>query len=237
MYWSISAILLLIALVLVRKHFPVKRAPIWEFFFLGAGFLLLETQMVSCLALYFGSTWLVSCIALSFILLVLVAANLVVENRKSISLLWVYGILVASLIAIYFMPWARLSFGARPIGMFLVAAFSVPLFCAGIIFTERFRMAGGNSGVFGANVFGAVAGGLLQNLSFILGMKALLLVAAALYAIAGVVSLFSSSLMFLSQRGSRGAVAIRRDVIPEHPSKNRPLQEMPDFAADRARVR
>ena len=198
LYWSISAILLLIAVALVRRNFPVKRAPIWEFFFLGAGFLLLETQMVSRLALYFGSTWLVNCIALSFILLVLVAANVVVENRKSISLLWVYGILIASLMAIYFVPWARLPFAAHPIGMFLAAAFSVPLFCAGIIFTERFRMARGNSGVFGANILGAVAGGLMQNLSFILGMKALLLVAAACYATAGVVSLFASSLLFLS---------------------------------------
>jgi hypothetical protein len=84
------------------------------------------------------------------------------------------------------------------VGLLLGAAFSVPLFFAGIVFTESFRRAHGSANVFGANILGAVAGGLAQNLSFVLGMKALLLVAAALYAIAGVFSLFASSLMFLS---------------------------------------
>jgi len=193
MYWSLSAILLLIAFMLVRKSFPLRKGPIWEFFFLGAGFLLLETQMVSRLALYFGSTWLVNCIALSFILLVLLAATVVVEKRKSISLPPIYGTLVASLVAIYVMPWSRLPLGSRAIGLFLVAAFAAPLFCAGIIFTERFKKARGSATVFGANVLGAVAGGLMQNLSFILGMKALLLFGASLYAIAGVASLFNPS--------------------------------------------
>lgn len=42
---------------------------------------------------------------------------------------------------------------------------------------------------FGANMLGAVAGGLTQNLSFIFGMKALLLIAALLYGLAGMVQI------------------------------------------------
>jgi hypothetical protein len=55
------------------------------------------------------------------------------------------------------------------------------VFFAGIIFTESFRRSGGSSNVLGANMLGAVAGGLAQNLSFIFGMKALLLIAVLIY--------------------------------------------------------
>jgi hypothetical protein len=43
---------------------------------------------------------------------------------------------------------------------------------------ESFRRCDSRSDVFGANMLGAVAGGLAQNLSFIVGMRALLLIAA-----------------------------------------------------------
>jgi SAM-dependent methyltransferase len=190
-YWSVSAILILMAFLLVRKKFPYRQNLTWQFFFLGAGFLLLETQMVSRLALYFGSTWLVTCIALTFILLVLVAANLVVDRVPSIRLLPMYALLVASLIGIYAVPWIRLPFGTRWVGTLLGCAFSVPLFFAGIIFTESFRRAKGTGNFLGSNILGAVAGGIAQNLSFVFGMKALLLVAALFYAVAGMLALFS----------------------------------------------
>lgn len=190
-YWSVSAILILMAFLLVRKKFPYRQNVTWQFFFLGAGFLLLETQMVSRLALYFGSTWLVNCIALTFILLVLVAANLVVDRVRSIRLLPMYALLAAALIAIYVVPWIQLPFGTRIVGTLLGCAFSVPLFFAGIIFTESFRRAKGSGNFLGSNILGAVAGGISQNLSFVFGMKALLLVAALFYAVAGVLVLFS----------------------------------------------
>ena len=190
-YWSVSAILIFMAILLVRGKFPYGRNLTWQFFFLGAGFLLLETQMVSRLSLYFGSTWIVNCIALTFVLLVLVAANLVVDRVRSIRLLPMYVLLLAALIAIYMVPWIQLPFGTRTVGTLLGCAFSVPLFFAGVIFTESFRRAKGASNYLGSNILGAVAGGIAQNLSFILGMKALLLVAAVFYAIAGVLVLFS----------------------------------------------
>jgi len=191
-YWSVSAILILMAFLLVRKKFPYRRNLTWQFFFLGAGFLLLETQMVSRLSLYFGSTWLVNCIVLTFIFLVLVAANVVVDRAHSIRLLPMYALLVAALIAIYAAPWIQLPFGTRMVGILLGCAFSVPLFFAGIIFTESFRRAKGSGNFLGSNILGAVAGGIAQNCSFIFGMKALVLVAALFYAVAAVLALFSS---------------------------------------------
>jgi len=203
-YWSVSAILMVMAVLLVRGRFPYRKNLTWQFFFLGAGFLLLETQMVSRLSLYFGSTWLVNCVALTFILLVLVAANVVVDRMRSIRLPPVYVLLVAALLAIHAVPWIQLPFGTRVVGTLLGCAFSVPLFFAGIIFTESFRRAAGSANVLGSNILGAVVGGIGQNLSFVFGMKALLLAAALFYTAAGVLDLTSKEAETLPARS--GAV-------------------------------
>jgi hypothetical protein len=189
-YLSVSLVLLALALLLVRRSFQPRRLSTWLFFFLGAGFLLLETQMVSRLALYFGTTWMVNCIALSAILLVLVAANLYVERFHPRRLEVYFLLLIASLAGTYLLPWESLRFSAHAVGILLSAAYSVPLFMAGVIFTETFRRSEARSAAFAANIFGAVAGGLAQNFSFILGMNALLLIAAAFYLSAGLCSRF-----------------------------------------------
>ena len=187
-YLTVSLILLAIAILAVRRSFEPKKISTWYFFFLGAGFLLLETQLVSRLALYFGSTWWVNCIALSAILIVLILANLFVERTQARLLAVPYVLLVASLLTIYFVPWDSLHFGTRTLGIMLSAAYCVPLFFAGLIFAETFRRAANKSGAFGSNIIGAVAGGLAQNLSFVIGLKALLLLAAIFYAFAGLLT-------------------------------------------------
>jgi hypothetical protein len=82
--------------------------------------------------------------------------------------------------------------GSRGIGTVLSIAYSIPVFCAGIIFATIFRTAASKSDALGSNVFGAVVGGLMQNLSFIFGLKALLLVAGLVYGAAGYVSVLQS---------------------------------------------
>jgi hypothetical protein len=86
-----------------------------------------------------------------------------------------------ALVANYLIPWANVPGSANQVGGLLCLAYCVPVFFAGIIFAESFRRSAGRSEVFGANMLGAVAGGLTQNLSFVFGMKALLLIAAVIY--------------------------------------------------------
>jgi len=54
--------------------------------------------------LYFGTTWLVNCIALSGILSVLLVSNLFVERRRPASLGIYYACLCATLLADYLIP-------------------------------------------------------------------------------------------------------------------------------------
>ncbi|HXY26477.1 MAG TPA: methyltransferase domain-containing protein [Candidatus Acidoferrum sp.] len=183
-YLTVSLILLIIAFLATRKTLDPGKGSTWYFFFLGAGFLLLETQLISRLALYYGSTWQVNCVVLSAILAVLVLANLFVQRVRSLPLGPLYALLVVALLAIYLVPWDTLSVSARTAGTLLAGAYCVPLFFAGLIFAETFRKCDNKSSAFGSNILGAVAGGLAQNLSFVIGLKALLPLAAVFYALA-----------------------------------------------------
>jgi spermidine synthase len=181
-YFAVSAVILAMALYMVGPFFKPRESSTWQFFLLGAGFLLMETQLVSRLALYFGTTWLVNCIALSGILSVLLLSNLFVERRRPGTLGLYYAGLCVTLVVNYAIPWYRIPGSGTWVGVLICLAYCVPFFFAGVIFTESFRRLGGKSHAFGANMLGAVAGGLAQNLSFIIGMKALLLIAAVIYA-------------------------------------------------------
>jgi hypothetical protein len=93
------------------------------------------------------------------------------------------------------------------VGLVLSAAYSISLFFAGVLFTETFRREERKSSAFGANIVGAVAGGLSQNISFLTGMKALLLLAALFYGLAGLCQL-------LNLRPSAGAATA---PVPSEP--------------------
>jgi hypothetical protein len=54
-------------------------------FFLGAAFLLMEVYAINRLALLFGTTWLVSAVAIAVMLVEIVLANLVVGLVNAIS--------------------------------------------------------------------------------------------------------------------------------------------------------
>ena len=189
-YLVVSLVLLAMSLALVRKSFSPRQPATWIFFFLGAGFLLLETQLVSRLALYFGTTWLVNCVALTAVLLMLVLANLFVAYLRPKGLTPYYVLLLISLFINYLVPWERLPLGARTVGMLVSAAYGVCVFFAGVIFTTVFARAERKSDAFGANIIGAVAGGLAQSVSFVVGMKALLLIAAIFYIVAALCASF-----------------------------------------------
>jgi hypothetical protein len=56
-----------------------------------------------------------------------------------------------------------------------------PVFFAGLIFISSFKRIGFRAEAFGSNLLGALVGGLLDSLSYLVGIKALVLVSAFLY--------------------------------------------------------
>jgi SAM-dependent methyltransferase len=186
-YYSIGMLVILIAMASYAQIGGVRRHPPSLFFFsMGAGFLLLETQVISRLALFFGTVWQVNGIVISALLVALLLANAVVERvRKPMSRLWTLAALLAGLAIAYWFPYERIGGSPAIAGMIAVVVFSVPVVFAGILFATEFRMTDSPSAALGANMLGAVAGGLLENLSLLFGMRALLLFAMAVYGLAG----------------------------------------------------
>ncbi len=155
------------------------------FFFMGAGFMLLETQVLSRLALYFGTTWQVNAIAISSLLVSLLAANVVTATcKRTVSRHFILAGLFVGLGIAYFTPFSRLPFHPAIVGLIASGIFAVPVFFAGLLFSREFATAPLPSAALGANVLGAVLGGLLENMSLMTGMRSLLLLAVVVYAIA-----------------------------------------------------
>jgi hypothetical protein len=157
----------------------------WEMFFLGAGFMLLETKGVVHMALLFGSTWVVNSVVFAAILVMILLANLYVLRAKPQRLILYYALLVAALLVNALVPMgAFLSFepAARTVLSCLVVF--IPVFFAGVIFAARFRDSRQPDVDFGSNVAGVILGGLSENLSLVLGFSTLLLVSVAYYVLA-----------------------------------------------------
>jgi hypothetical protein len=152
-----------------------------HFFFLGLGFLLLQTKGIGDCSLYFGATWLVTTIVITGALIMVLAANLVAIRLKRASLAW-YVPLLASLLVLTLMPrdvvlgW---SFGQRLAWALLVVP--LPIFFAGLIFSTTFRDARVPSAVFGANLIGATVGGFAEYLGMAIGTHALWYLVIAAY--------------------------------------------------------
>jgi hypothetical protein len=156
-----------------------------DLFFMGAAFLLLETKNVVQFALLFGTTWFVNALVFGGILLtVLLAVEVARRVRVArTGLLWAG--LAASIAVAWLVPVdSLLSLGVLPRFLAATALAFAPVFLANLIFAERFRDVGESTVAFGANLLGAMVGGVFEYLSLVVGYRALLLVAAALYALA-----------------------------------------------------
>jgi hypothetical protein len=158
-----------------------------DLFFMGAGFLLLETKSVVQFALLFGTTWFVNALVFAGILLTILAA-IEVERRTRIrrpgllfSLLFA-GLLVAALVPASWL----LDLATVPRFIAATALAFFPVFIANLVFAERFRDTADPTTAFGANLLGAMLGGVLEYLSLITGYRGLLVLAAILYALAWV---------------------------------------------------
>jgi len=187
-FLSVGVLVLLLGAALYWQ-IPEARAQVPSLFFfsMGAGFLLLEAQVISRLALYFGTTWQVNGIVIGAILTALLLANFVVEKQaKSWPAGWYLAGLLAGIVVAYGIPFARIPGSAAFVGTIAACIMALPVFFAGLLFATEFRATKSPSAALGANMLGAVIGGLLENCSLVTGMRALLLLALGLYALAGI---------------------------------------------------
>jgi spermidine synthase len=151
-------------------------------FFLGAGFMLLETRAVVYMALLFGSTWMVNTVVFFAMLVMILLANLFVLKLQP-QRLWPYylGLLVSlvlnALISLdFFLGMNRV----LQVGGSCSLVFA-PILFAAVIFAVWFRQSREPNQDFGINVMGAMIGGLAEYTSMLWGFRYVVLVALAFY--------------------------------------------------------
>lgn len=156
-----------------------------DLFFMGAAFLLLETKNVVQFALLFGTTWLVNALVFAGVLLSVLAAVEVARRIRLPRPGLLYGTLIAMLAVAWVVPQHSL-LALAPAGRFAVAtvlAFA-PIFLANLVFAQRFKEVSASTVAFGANLLGAMVGGVIEYAALVTGYRALLVVTAALYGLA-----------------------------------------------------
>jgi spermidine synthase len=174
-----------------------------HFMFLGAGFMLLEAQIVSKMALLFGTTWMVNAVVVSGLLCLIVGANLVYSALPRIPLAVAYAGLLVSLAVVFAVPMEKLFYESWTLrALVATLALCMPAFFAGIIFISSFARVGFRGSALGSNLFGSLLGGLLESSSLWFGLKSLTILAALLY-LASAVFLRSPAGTALKERDER----------------------------------
>lgn len=187
-YYLLTLGLILAASILSVRALsgPLRRMSRYvDLFFMGVAFLLLETKSLVQFALLFGTTWFVNSLVFAGVLVAVLAAvevsRRVVVRRPG----WLYLALLATLIAAWAVPTSALlglPSAARFTAAILVAF--APIFLANLVFAQRFRNTGDSALAFGANLLGAMVGGVLEYTSLLFGYRWLLVLVAALYGLA-----------------------------------------------------
>lgn len=151
-------------------------------FFLGAGFMLVETKAVVHMALLFGSTWVVNTVVFAAILVMSLAGNLFAGWAKPRQLEPYYLGLFAALGVGLAVPLDTFLGLDRWLQITLACALTfAPVAFAGVVFATTFGRSARPDRVFGANVAGALLGGLAENASVVVGFQYLLCVAGGFY--------------------------------------------------------
>jgi hypothetical protein len=96
-----------------------------------------------------------------------------------------YGVLLAALALAFVVPPDRLlDLAVVPRFVVAVTLAFFPIFTANLVFTQRFKATSSSTVAFGANLLGAMVGGLLEYTALITGFRGLLVLVALAYGLA-----------------------------------------------------
>jgi SAM-dependent methyltransferase len=192
---SIGLILLVSAIGVRVVGGPMRAmSPHMDLFFMGAAFLLLETKSVVQFALLFGTTWVVNALVFGGILLSVLAAVTVARRVGLPGPALLFPLLFAAVAISWFVePRALLSLDPAWRFIASIAVYFSPIFLANLVFAQRFATAEDSTAAFGANLLGAMVGGVVEYAALVTGYQTLAVLVALLYAAAWVTGRRSAS--------------------------------------------
>jgi len=186
--YYLLAILMILILIYCRRYINLTSlVRHWDrshshFFFLGGAFLLLEVQNISKASVALGNTWEVNAVIISGVLVMILLANLLAYRFPKLPLTLVYGLLIGTCLALYFVDLSRFAFLPYVTKAVVIGGLTtLPMLFSGIVFIRSFAVVEKKDEALGSNLLGALVGALLQSVTFVTGIKALLLLVAGLY--------------------------------------------------------
>jgi spermidine synthase len=218
-YMVALGMVLLLSYMFVRKTIgftdPIERSYL-PFFFLGSGFMLVETKAITELGLHLGGTWFVIAATIIMVLVMAFLANLLVQRKFVPRTSLAYAGLLASLLLGYFSARNHdLIAVSSPLLSLIVncVLLTVPLFFSGIVFSTLIGKPRNNikiniSTALAYNLMGALFGGLMEYNSMYFGFAFLYLLAIGFYFLAFVFS-FEPSAMW-----ARRPSVLSQDTAP-----------------------
>jgi hypothetical protein len=115
-------------------------------------------------------------------MLMILMANLLQQIFPRMPINAVYVALIGTCLALYFVDLALFAFLPYATKALLVGGLTtLPIAFSGIVFIRSLTAVVGKDEALGANLLGGLIGGLLQALTFVTGIRALLLLVAVLY--------------------------------------------------------
>ena len=181
--------MVLISVIFIVSFFFLKKFTRLEYknfsltsFFLGIGFMLMETKGITELAKIYGSTWVVVSIVITAILSMAYIANVLVIKKIKISINSIYFFLIFSLVLSYLFTFVNFYNYSTLMLKFLVPfLLTFPVLFSGLAFSREILNYGSTSNALSCNILGAIVGGLLEYNSMYFGFKFLYILAIIFY--------------------------------------------------------
>ncbi len=151
-------------------------------FFLGSGFMLIETKGITELALVFGSTWFVVSIVISFILIMAYFANLLIIKKIKIKVSLIYSLILLAICLGYF--YTLIDHGninSLTQKILTPTILTIPVFFSGLAFSKQLSIEKTVSIALSSNILGAIFGGLLEYNSMYFGFRSLYILGFIMY--------------------------------------------------------
>ena len=191
--WGVALVLGL-SLLLYSDFIGARpRGDAWPFFFLGAGFMLVETKGITELGLAFGSTWQVIGIVIGAILVMAWLGNWI-AGRRPVRRPWVHWLLLLVSLALGLVYVRAGGIGSTAAARWAaVGMLTCPLFFSGLVFSAMLAQSRAASSALGMNLLGAMVGGVLEYNSMYFGFQSLYWLALALYSAGFALALFAGS--------------------------------------------
>ncbi len=185
-YMLLLSFIFIVSFIFIKKHTGINLSKFsFTSFFLGVGFMLMETKGITELAKIYGSTWLVVSIVIISVLFMAYIANLLIIKNVKISNNQIYFFLLFSILTSLSITFVNYyNYPTYILKVLVPIVLTLPVLFSGLAFSRELIKSGSTANTLSCNILGALVGGLLEYNSMYFGFKFLYLLAFISYLMA-----------------------------------------------------